>query len=732
MLLAATSKQCVCQFRHLGMLRQSLILADRPLTRGTFYTSPAPSLSAPTPIPPDHTFRLPLRPLSPATLPLQPSHPLLTCHSLPPSHMIDLSRHRTVLRLIALGAVLGAVSSFAYSISRSRTAATLIPLTSPRPFPTSSLVGFPQISLTLPKTWAVVHAPTASPYGGPFLVATEPGTAPRPGTALAPPGPRTFLAEIHRTPSILPPLTFLRQTLNYQAPGERATIAGLPAAVIGLAANTPPPEIFSPPSPTLPTDSPPRPIQPQDPTTTWSFNYVAAVILPSGDTLLLKLHGPGRGSISDVQLFNRLLNSISLPPDPSFPAPPTDSPSYDPLDQLRKHPVFPPSDIAAPSNASGPHRTREHAIISTASDIQTVELFSSYLPPLPPLPPPAPSAPTPLPRASPTTSPPFGADIENHPATAALREIAVSHDNRFASSAARRISPTRLLLTLPDNLAVPAIMVLAVYADPSPGASLAAILVARGQSSTAAELTRLLVRAADRLSFASSSDDLPAFLSAGQTLAAAATVPPAEDLAIAFSAPSTATAAFALVRVTADGTLESRRPTPAPHRAFRSARLTPGNQITVTTTRQVFANNTFLDLLPRSFTFPANYLAPPDTSPFEPDGTVNFLKTSRYVPAHRLFLALPLLGDTPALVVTDAVPLLDLDNQARLSFLFIQPFPPTSKPNHRSYALQHLGTGRTLIASYDKNNALVEVRLPGFARGKPLSERDARRLESGW
>lgn len=614
-----------------------------------------------------------------------------------------LERHRPLLRFFALAAVLGIVVAVALSIGKARTVATLIPLAPPKSFASHVLPGYPTVSIALPKSWNVEPLSPRTPYGGPFLLATESGTAPRTGTSLAPTGPRKFTAEIYRPSSILPPLTFLQHAFGFRSSGQRLTVAGYPSVVIGLAANNPG---------DTDSDSP----TPNSSSSPWTFRFIAATTLPSGDILLLRLEGPGRGADTDSQLFSRLLASISLPDSPL-----QSSLSSDALDALRTHPVLPPSDIARPSSRSSPYRTREHAILSTPSDILTVELFSSYLPPLPPL------------TADPA-SPPDPKTLDNLPAIAAFRDIATSHDNRFLAAIPSRISPTRTILSLPDNLATPPIMALAVYADASPNATLAAILIARGQTSSPADLARLLNRAADRLTFAPSSDDLPAFLAAGQSLATAASTLILEDVNLAFSPSATTSpplAPFALARVLPDGTLESRRSAPAPERILRTARSIPGNQVTITTVRQIASGRQFVDVLTRTFTIPSNYL---DVAPSQPDTAPAFdlLNTSRYVPGHRLLQALPLVGDTPAILVTDLVPLLDLDTQSRFSFLLVQPYPPLTTRDRKTFALQVLGTGRTLLATYDASGKLLELSMPDYARGLPVSPDQLETIESGW
>jgi hypothetical protein len=598
----------------------------------------------------------------------------------------SLDRHRDLLRLLALAGVLALVVAVAASLGRSRTVATRIPLAPSRSFTTHALPGFPAVALSLPRDWSVVASTPTSPYGGTFLTATEDGTAPRTGTSLAPEGPRRLVAELHRLPSIIPPLTYLQNQLGLRGNGERVSIAGLPGVAIGLAANSS--------------------AAGQDATSPWVFSFVAATTLPNGDLLVLRLEGPGRGADTDAQLFNRLLDGVSLPARIPTAA------QLDPLDSLRTHPVYPPSATFPPN------RAREVAVLGSDSDVITIELFSTLIPPLPP--------------ASAAEVPAAGEPPESQPAAySALREIAIAHDSRFAAAVVRRLSSTRVLLTLPDAASTPPVAALAVCADAAPSTTLAAVLIARGQSNAATDLSRLLNRAADRLTFSPASDDLPALLSAGDALARAAAKPPVTELNLAFEiipkAPDAAP--IALIRITEDGMVESLRPSRPPHRIVRSAKPSPGNTVTVTTSRQVSSGDDYVDVLPRSFTIPTDYLS---TSPGAPDGSapgtsLDLLSTSRYIPGHRLLQSLPLLETDSAIVVSDSFPFVDFDTHSRFSFILISKLAKVSGSDRQTYAMQSLGTGRSLLVSFAPDRKLAEVEVPGQFLGQPISPEEAQR-----
>lgn len=606
------------------------------------------------------------------------------------------SRLTPVIRVVILVGVLAAMLGLAAAVGRPRLAATEVPMSAARTFATEDPNGLGGISVALPSKWRAETRVSNAVRGGVLLEAKENGSAPRPGTNLAPEGPRTLTIEVYPQTSVLPPRTFVEERLGIRQPVEWVKVGGHAGVLTGVAYNLSG-----------------RGEGSEELKSGWAFDLVAAATVPSGRVLVVRLQGPGRGSPGDARVLRRVVDSLRvLGAGDSAGGGGLGS---DALDRLRSRPVTSPVGLLSEWAAGregvggvGP-RLKQVAVVPLPGDVVTIEQFPVYLP------------------AAPTDG--EGGDLSEHPAVSAALAMAGAHDARLLSATVRRLSSTRLLLMAEPGGPRAPVAGLVVFADGAGVAPLAALLVARGQTGGGTDLARQLNRAADRLVFAPHSDDLVQLLVAGQQVAVGRAAEwGAEEILPLFAVGarvSSEDVPEVMVRIAADGTVDMRRAAPAPERMLRAERRGPGGTLTVMSMRQVNLSGTFGDVLSRQFTLPPRLETPAEGSP-----SVDLLSPSRYVRGNELIGRAWLAGARPALVVSDAVPPMDLDTEGLFSFVLIQPLGGGRE--QRRYALHVLGSGRVMVAEFDGRGGLVSYEEPGRLQTRREGRGGGRRGVEFW
>lgn len=607
-------------------------------------------------------------------------------------------------------AVLGVVVAGAWWLGSVRVARINVPLAAPRLFG--------EVSVALPEGFALLASESSGKRGlgmmteGALFIAAErdaAGLDVRGATFVR--GGRALTVSLLSPAQALPPAKLLDELYGTRPeasrprplalgghPGQIDVVAYEPRAAEGST---------DAPGERGRTDGPAGLRAPPPPPGLVSFRAVAVATLPSGRSLVLRLEGPGLGTEADLRLLERVAERVAVTTEPA------PSPGLDPLTTLRYRKIAPPPAVPDPVAATASPAPRRHTgqtLVLPDPDtgaVSTVEVFGL------PLPPPDPA--------------------DESGGLSVLRALAATSEPAMLDAKAARLSPSRVLLTLERPATYP-VRVLFVWTEAPPDT--AAMLVARGPAGGENALPRLLNSVADRLNFAPhdpAQPPLTELVARGRALARVAESLETPDPVRLLFREGEALVGWTLIDPADAARVESRR-VPRPEspiaRALRTATPSPGGLTQIRQTRQFY----FPDDDPRSPADTAGFvdalagvsftLSPPP-APGTPDlpaqlsdpaARPDLLSRSLYLPSHRLLAALPSLGEHPALVVTDALPLLDLDALPRL--WFVQLSTLASGPDGtRAVLLQPLGTGRALVARYDRSGALRGLDVVGGPRG---------------
>jgi hypothetical protein len=463
------------------------------------------------------------------------------------------------------------------------------------------------------------------------------------------------------------------------------------------------------------------------------FRLYAVATLPSGRVLTLTLEGPGQFTRPDLELLERVAKTISTP---SEPAPP--SASDDAFDILKYRSVISPltlaqsGDFASPSASSptSPSPSSQPVsagigalnIIYTDADQQvaTFQILPIYLPALPP--------------EGPTGDVPDAGSDDEPRAFYYARLYANSHDSALNNLTLRRVTRSRILLT-PERRVGTVIRAMTVSSESSP---LAALIVGRAPVSMENALTRLLNRAADRLTFDRRTDDISALVAAGSVLSQRSLAVSADDSVLIYRAFSDPSRPLGLTRYS-DGTITSRRVPDELHPLAAATRTASrqGNLTTLTFSQSIRLDNSFQEVYrttspapdlplshsPEDATLPSSFPAAPSSSASDPYEAIRHAQT--YIPGPRLFPALATATSDPVLLVTDHLPGLDTLRYAppRFWLVLAVPLARSSVGATQTILLHPLASPYTLLARYQLqpgNPVLTAVDVPPFFQAVPL------------
>jgi hypothetical protein len=574
-----------------------------------------------------------------------------TTTRLPPMPRDDATR-----RMLLFGALIGVLAASlvgADLISRNRTADTRVRL--------NKTLTYGELTIALPSGFQPTGEPVEEFAGEPVIFSAV-QRLPRPPSrdvADAVAGDRRISVLLERPPRLMPPAQYLNEVYRAPVLQTRPFKVG-PYAGGALFLNV---RDAEPP----PGNDTPVMRAPADPTRT--FVLLASATLPSGRVLTLRLTGPGAGTRGDIALLTRVAESIALASEPLVPP--------DPLERLRDRPL--PSVLSHMDLGQLQGRPRLSEVVVVADggsgDIAVIEVL-----------------PVPFP-VDPEKAEPFA------------RKLAELYERPLVDAKAIRVTDSRLLLSPKRNQQ----FALKAMAVTTRGGS--ALLMGRGGPGSEERLRILLNRVADRLTFEPHTEDFAVLSEAGHRLARSlSTLSTPESLVLHWQrdagGPGTL-GTFGWTHIDGPaGTLENRRrqsPLLFVSRSLRSARSGPGGTTQLFRRWDAFVPNSgFQSVLALESTLPPAQETP--ATEFDLAGR------GQLVPGHRLLALLASAERVPAIVITDSLPLLDLDTRDIRLPVLLAPAPQGT----RAWFIHLLGSGQTVLVRYDAAGNVAAIEAPSL------------------